>query len=134
MNWQKALLSGLAAGIALSIYEFIMHGLIMANTYIKYPELYDQQQANPLYFLLIAVCITTFSAILLGKTRQCWADGFKGGATYGFFLGMIFFFVRFYDAIIYDGFPYYLAWCQGSINLIGTVIAGGVMGLIYKRG
>ncbi len=133
MNWQKALLAGLAAGVALSFYEFIMHGMIMANTYTKY-SVFDQTQANPLYFLLVAVCMMVFAAILFGKTRQCWADGFKGGATYGFFLGMIFFFVRFYDAIIYDGYPYYLSWCQGSIALIGSMVAGGVMGLIYKRG
>ena len=133
MNWQKAILAGLAAGIAMNISEFVFHAVIMAKTYAKYP-VFSQEQANPLYFVLIAVCISIFAAILFAKTRQCWADGFKGGATYGFFLGMVVFWVRFYDSIIYDGYPYYLAWCQGSINLIVTVIAGAVMGVIYKRG
>ncbi len=132
MDWKKALLAGVAAGIAMSIAEFVMHGLIMGKTYAKYPDLYSQEQANPLYFFVIAVCISIFAAILFGKTRSSWANGPKGGATYGFFLGMVLFFVRFYDSIIYDGFPYYLAWCQGGINLIVMVIAGAVMGAIYK--
>ncbi len=132
MNWQKALLAGLVAGIALSIVEFVMHGMIMGNTYSKYP-VFSQEQGNPLHFVLVAVCIAIFAAILFGKTRQCWADSFQGGATFGFFLGMIFFFVRFYDSIIYEGYPYYLAWCQGGIALIGMVVGGAVMGAIYRR-
>ncbi len=132
MDWKKALLAGLAGGVALSITEFIMHAVIMANTYTKYP-VFTQEEANPLYFVLIAVCIGLFAGILFGKTRQSWADGFKGGATYGFFLGMVLFFVRFYDSLVYEGYPYYLSWCQGGINLIGLVIAGAVLGIIYRR-
>ncbi len=132
MNWQKALIAGVVAGVAMSIAEFVMHALIMGNTYKKYP-VFTQEQANPLHFLLVAVCISVFAAILFGKTRQSWADGFKGGATFGFFFGMPLFFVRFYDAMVYEGYPYYLSWCQGGINLIVVVIAGTVMGAIYRR-
>ena len=133
MNWQKALLAGVVAGIAMSVAEFVMHGMIMANTYSKYP-VFSQEQANPLHFVLVAVCISLFAAILFGKTRRCWADGLQGGATYGLFLGLIVFWVRFYDALVYEGYPYYLSWCQGGINLIVALVAGSVMGLIYKRG
>ena len=133
MNWQKALVAGVAAGIAASIAEFVLHGMIMSSTYMKYPDVFTQEQANPLYFLLVAVCMSIFAAILFGKTRQSWADGFQGGATYGFFLGMVYFWPRFYDAIVYEGYPYYLSWCQGGINLIVAVISGAVMGALYRR-
>ena len=104
----------------------------LANAYSKYP-VFTQEQASPLHFVLVAVFISTFAAILFGKTRRCWADGLPGGATYGLFLGLIFFWVRFYDVLVYEGYPYHLSWCQGGINLIVTVIAGSVMGVIYKR-
>ncbi|MCP3959846.1 MAG: hypothetical protein GY719_18515 [bacterium] len=133
MNWQKAILTGVVGGIALSIVEFVMHVLIMGSTYAKYPDVFTQGDTNPLYFTLVALCISIFAAIFFAKTRQCWADGFKGGATYGFFFGLVAFWVRFYDALIYEGFPYYLSWCQGGIVLINMVIVGGVMGMIYKR-
>ncbi len=133
MNWQRALLAGVAAGVVLWIADFIMHGLIMAETYKKYPEVFTQEQANPFAFLLIAECIGIFAGILFGKTRQSWADSFKGGATFGFFLGMIAFWNRFYDALVVDGYPYYLSWCQGGMALIGAVIGGAVLGAIYRR-
>ena len=133
MDWKKAIIAGVVAGIAMNIAEFIMHAVIMASTYAKYPEVFTQEGDNPIFFTLVALCISISAAILFGKTRQSWADGFKGGATYGFFLGMPFFFVRFYDALVYEGYPYYLSWCQGTINLIVIMIAGGVMGLMYRR-
>ncbi len=133
MNWQKALLAGVVAGIALTISDFVMHGLIMAKTYTKYPNVFTQEQANPLFFLLVALCIAIFAAILFAKTRQCWADGFRGGATYGFFLGMVAFFPPFYSSIVIDGWPYHLSWCHGGINLIGAVIGGAVLGVMYRR-
>ncbi len=133
MDWKKALLAGLAAGVALSISDFILHGLVMANTYTKYPDVFTQEQGNPLHFVLVAICIGLCAGILFGKTRQSWADHFKGGATFGFFLGLIGFWPGFYSAIVIEGWPYYLSWCHGGINLIGAVIGGGVLGVIYRR-
>ena len=134
MNWTKVLIAGIVGGIALNIADFVMHGLIMANTYTKYPEVFTQEQANPLMFALVAICIGIASAILFAKTRTMWAEGWQGGATYGFWLGLIGFFPGFYDSLVIEGFPYYLSWCWGGITLIGFVILGAVMGILYKRG
>ena len=133
MNWQKALLAGLAGGVALSISDFIFHGLVMADTYVKYSEVFSQEPANPLFFVLVAIFIGLGAGILFGKTRRCWADSFQGGATYGFFLGLISFWPSFYSALVIDGWPYYLSWCHGGINLIGSVIGGAVLGAVYRR-
>ena len=46
-------------GIVLSIVELDMHDLIMANTFAKYPNVFAQEQANPVHFLCLAVCIAT---------------------------------------------------------------------------
>ena len=53
MNWTKVLLAGVAGGIALNLTEWVLHGMILANTYTKYP-VFSQEAASPLYFLLIA--------------------------------------------------------------------------------
>lgn len=132
MNWTRAILAGLAAGVAINLADFVQHVIIMANTYKKYPDVFSQTQVNPLYFLAIALCIAIFAAILFAKTRACWAAGIKGGVTYGFWLGMVSFFSSFYYPLVLDGFPYYLAWCWGGINLIDALIGGAVLGLIYK--
>ena len=68
------------------------------------------------------------AALLFARTRGSWAAGWKGGLTFGFFLGLVLFFQRFYDPLVIDGYPYYLSWCQGGINMINSLLAGAVPG------
>lgn len=131
MNWIRVILAGVAGGIVVTIANFVMHGMIMANTYTKYP-VFAREQANPLHFLLVAVCIGIPVAILFAKTRESWAGGILGGGTFGFFLGLVAFFPPFYDSLVIEGFPYYLSWCWGGMNLIGFVVYGLTIGLLYK--
>jgi hypothetical protein len=132
MNWSRILIAGVAAGVALNISDFVMHGLIMGNTYTKY-SVFTQEQASPFLFLVIALCIGIAAAILFAKTRASWAAGAAGGATFGFWLGLVSFFAPFYNSLVFEGFPYYMGWCWGGISLIGAVIGGTVLGLIYKK-
>lgn len=134
MNWGKVLIGGVAAGVATNIVDFVLHGMVMSNTYMGLPEVFSQEQANPLFFLLVSVCMAIAAAMLFAKTRQAWTDGVKGGATFGAFLGLFAFFPSFYSPLVIDGFPYYLAWCQGGIAFIASVVGGSVLGLIIKRG
>lgn len=133
MNWSKALIAGVAGGIALNIVDFVMHGIIMTDVYSRYTDVFAQEQANPLFFLLVAVCLAIAAALLFSKTRACWAHGPKGGTIFGIFLGIFIFFPGFYNPLVIGGFPYYLAWCWGGINFIGMVVLGTVLGLIIKR-
>lgn len=133
MNWKQIVIGGLAAGVALNICEFLLHGFVMASTYAKYPDLFTQEQASPLWFLLVAVCVALVASYLFARTRQLWAAGAAGGAHFGFVLGLFAMLTFFYNPLVYEGYPYYLAWCQGSITLICMIVAGAVLGLIVKR-
>lgn len=133
MNWTKALIAGLVAGIVMWIADFIMHGMILGPTYAKYP-VFTQTQANPVKFLLIAVCIAITIAILFARTRESWKDGVGGGATFGFFVGLVYFFHGFYNPLVLEDFPYYLSWAWGGTYMVDAVVAGIVIALIYKRG
>ena len=133
MNWTKTILAGAVAGFVVSLVNYLLHGVIMAGTYTRYSDVFSQEQASPVWFVLVSIVIGIFFAILFAKTRQCWAAGATGGAIYGFWLGMVAFFSGFYSPLVIDGFPYYLAWCNGGINLIGSVVGGVVVGLMIKR-
>ncbi|MDX1501242.1 MAG: hypothetical protein R3325_02685 [Thermoanaerobaculia bacterium] len=132
MNWSKVLIGGLVAGIALNLTEWVLHGVVMANTYKRYP-VFTQEAASPLWFLLVAICVAIAAAILFAKTRQCWADGAKGGATFGILLGVFAGLTFFYNPLVYEGYPYYLAWCQGSITVVALAIVGVVLGLVIRK-
>lgn len=132
MNWSRVIIAGVVAGIATWIVDFVCHGVILNSTYERYSDVFFLG-SSPLWFLLISVCVGIAAAILFAKSRACWGAGAKGGATYGFWLGLVAFFGPFYSPLVIAGFPYYLSWCQGSINLIDGVVGGVVLGLLYKK-
>jgi hypothetical protein len=133
MNWTRIALAGVAAGIVTWISDFVLHGIVMAPTYRRLSQVYSQTQASPALFLLIAVTLGFMAALLFARTRVSWALGWKGGLTFGLFLGLVLFFQRFYDPLVIDGYPYYLSWCQGGINMIDSLLAGAVIGAISKE-
>jgi len=110
-----------------------MHVLILGNTYMKYAEVFRQDDAGIHYFFFVGIMVAIMAAILFGKTRSAWADGIMGGITFGFFVGLILFFSRFYQSLTLEGFPYYLNWCTGGTALIAFVILGAVLGLMMKK-
>ena len=56
-----------------------------------------------------------------------------GGVTFGFFLGLVAYFTNFYNPLVIEGFPYYLSWCWGAINVISFLVLGAVLGLMMKK-
>lgn len=133
MNWPKTIVAGVAGGIVMTIGDFVMHAIILGNTYRKYPEVFTQEEAGPHYFFLIGIMVAIMAAILFTKTRSVWADGLVGGATFGFYTGLVMFFTQFYAALTIEGFPYFLSWCWGGSSLIAFVILGAVLGLMIKK-
>ena len=134
MNWTRIVLGGLAAGIVTNLVDFVMHGILLADTYKKYSEAFTQVQTNPAKFFAVSVAVSLCAAVLFAKTRSSWAAGWTGGASFGFFLGLAFFFTNFYNPLVIGGFPYYLGWCWGGIGVIGGVIRGAVLGAVIPRG
>jgi len=132
MNWTRIALAGAAAGLVTWIADFVQHGVVMAATYKRLSTVYSQTEVNPAWFLLVSFFICLMAALFFARTRASWAAGWKGGLSFGFFLGLVIFFQRFYDPMVIDGYPYYLAWCQGGISMIDSLLAGAVIGSILK--
>lgn len=132
MNWTKVFVAGVAGGVVANVADFVMHGIIMAGTYEGMPAVFSQEQASPFYFLAISICTAIFFTIVYAKTMGSWGGGVKGGATFGFWMGMVAFFPNFYNALVIADFPYYLSWCWGGMTLISAVIGGAVIGALYK--
>ena len=130
MNWGKILLTGAVGGVVVWLYSFLMHGVIMDATYAA--NSIFRRDANMFSFLLVAACMSTALAMIFAKTRSSWAEGIKGGLTFGAFAGLVGFFAQFYAPLIFNGFPYYLAWCWGGIDLLGWTIFGAVASFIIK--
>lgn len=133
MNWTRIVLGGVVAGIVTNLVDFVMHGILLADTYKKYSEAFSQTEANPAKFFAVSIAVSLGVAILFAKTRATWAAGWKGGATFGLFFGIAHFFTGFYNPLVIAGFPYYLGWCWGGIGVIGGVVRGAVLGAFIPR-
>jgi len=92
MNWTRVVLGGLAAGIVVNIADFVMHGMLLAKTYRRYSEVFAQTPAHPLRYAVVAIAIGLLTALLFARSRGSWAADWKGGATFGFYLGLAGFF------------------------------------------
>ncbi len=132
MNWTRVALAGVAAGVVTWISDFVLHGIVMGPTYQRLSQVYSQTAANPAKFLAVSLVICFTAALLFARSRGSWAAGWKGGLSFGFFLGLVVFFQRFYDPMVIDGYPYYLAWCQGGISMIDSLLAGAILGAVIK--
>jgi hypothetical protein len=128
----KTILGGILGGLAMMLANFVMHGVIMADTYRRYPEVFSQEATNPAWFTLVCVLIGIALAILFARTRGSWAKGLTGGVAFGLLVGIIHFFSNFFDSMVYEGFPYFLAWCHGGMDAIAFTVAGAVLGLVIK--
>lgn len=133
MNWTKIVIAGVVGGIVMNLADYVLHGMILGNTYRKYPDVFTQEAANPLYFFLIAICVGLAAAIFFAKSRKCWPPGVKGGIIFGCLLGLVLFFHPFYSSLVIDGWPYFLSWCQGGSAFIAAVVLGAVLGALYKE-
>lgn len=133
MNWSKIVLAGVVGGIVQTLYNWLMYGVVLGDTHAGYPEVFVQEESGPQWFFVVGIAVAVFAAILFAKTRSSWGEGLGGGAAFGFFLGLVIFFFNFYPSLTIDGFPYYLSWCWGGIDLIGFTLLGAVLGLLYKR-
>ena len=132
MNWNRTILAALAGGVATWLVGFLLHGVIMASTYTKYSEVFSQEQANPLSFLVVEIFIALPAAVLFARTRGSWAAGVGGGVTFGFWLGLVGAFTELFNPIVLEGFPYYLGWCWWGIHLITFVVLGAVLGATVR--
>lgn len=135
MQWSKILMVGLVGGIVNAVYGFLMHGIVMGNSYRKYsPEVFRgaEDEPNMIWFVILPLLIGLVGAVLFAKTRASWQAGPKGGIMFGLWVGLIGLLGNFYSPLIISGYPYYLAWCTGGIIVIGWMIYGAVVAAMYK--
>ena len=113
--------------------SFVLHGLAMASTYMKYPDLFTQEATNPLLFLGVEILIAVPAAVIFTKTRTAWSAGIGGGVTFGFWLGLVGSFAHLFNPLVMKGFPTYLGWYWVGISMIVSVVLGVVFGLMIKK-
>ena len=136
MNWGRAVVAGLVAGIAQNIVNFVMHGLILdtAGTYEGHAAFAQEDDPTVfVWFTAIALVIGVVAALFFASSRQSWQAGPRGGLHFGILLGAVVGFQQFYLTLVINEFPYHVAWIWLAVEIISFGVGGMVLGTMVKR-
>ena len=134
MNWGRAVVAGLVAGIVQNIVNFVLHGLILGGTYEGQAAFVQEEDpAVFAWFTVIALVIGVVAALFFASSRQSWQAGPRGGLHFGILLGAVVGFQQFYLTLVINEFPYHVAWIWLAVEIISFGVGGMVLGAMVKR-
>jgi hypothetical protein len=134
VNVKKLVLAAIAVGIAVNVFDFVVHGLLLGSTYASLPEVFRQENnvgwLVALDFLMALVFVWVYV-----RVRASFAPGATGGAAFGLYAGVLLGFpMQLFAVLMYEGFPYWLSWAWVVHAIAWGVLAGAVAGAVYGRG
>ena len=133
MNVKKFLVSTLAVGVVGNIMDFIVQGNILQGMYLS--KMAIVRQDTWLGWFVLADFVTAFVLVwVYDRVYNSFAPGPAGGASFGFYAGVLFAFPTFIVMhLMLVGFPYSLSWIYTVYGVVFYVISGAVAGATYKK-
>jgi hypothetical protein len=134
MNYGRVVLAGVAGTIAFFATGAIISGKLIAKYYAPYPGVYRSFEGVQNY-IAIGMISTLLAIIVLAAI---YAKGYEGGsgvvegARFGALIGLFVVFAVVADEYVTLNIGRTLALAMAAGRLIGWVIVGVVIGLVYK--
>ena len=131
MNVKKLLLAAVAVGVVVNVLDFVVQGQLLAGYYANIPLF---KREPPIHWLVLGDFVAALVLVAVyDRVRSSFGGGAKGGAVVGLYAGVLVNFPTWIFAhLLWEGFPYGLAWTLTVVGVVWTVIAGAVAGAIYK--
>ncbi|ODN42433.1 hypothetical protein [Piscirickettsia litoralis] len=130
MNCKRFLLSVVAVFIVIFIIDFIVHGFVLQGIYSETATLWRPQAEQKMGFMVLSqfAFAVVFSFIYI---KAYVAKNIATGLRHGVYIGLLLATLQI-GAYAYMPIPFVLAlaWCCSVI--INSVVAGWVIGCIYK--
>jgi hypothetical protein len=131
MDFKKFLTIGIAVSIAANAIDFVVQGKLLGSFYAQAPFRQDMNFAWLIVGDIVAAFVFTWFYLAVAGS---FASGVSGGATMGFYTGVL---VNFPAAIfmhlMIQGIPYYLAWIWIFYGVFWYVCAGAIAGALNKQ-
>lgn len=131
MNAKKFLLAFVVVGVVLNILDMLVQGMLLANMYASV-AIFRKDTPIAWWFVLdfIYALVLVF---VYEKVKGSFAQGVAGGALFGAYAGLLVNFpMMLAMRLFFVDFPYSLGWIWTVYGIIWYVIAGVIIGLIYK--
>lgn len=130
MDFKKCLTIGVVVGIVVTVIDFVVQGRLLAGYYTQAPF---RQDINMAWVVVGDFAAALVFAWVYLAVAGSFAPGITGGATMGFYAGVL---VNFPAAIfmhlMFQGFPYVLSWIWILYGVLWYVCAGAIAGAMNK--
>ncbi len=131
MDFKKCLTIGVVVGIVVNVLDFVVQGNLLASYYSQPPF----RQDNMVAWMVVGDFAAAFVfAWVYLKVAGSFASGPAGGATMGFYAGVLVSFPSgIFMHLMFQGFPYALSWIWIIYSTVWYIIAGAIAGALNKR-
>jgi hypothetical protein len=132
MNVKKVLLTALAVGVVMNIFDFVVQGQLLAGYNGQFSLM---RKDPPIPWLIVGDFVAALVFVwVYSRVASAFPGGPQGGATYGLYAGILVNFPTWIFAyLLIEGFTYGLAWVWTVVGIVWMVVAGAVAGAVYKR-
>jgi hypothetical protein len=135
MSKSKFWIAVLAGGVIANIIDYIFQAQLFTN--IFYSKMTDvmRQDTNILWFVFGDFVQVFVLAWVFNKVGSVFGGGIKGGATCGFYLGVLVSFPTYhFFNLMFKGFSYGLTWASTIYGIAWYVVIGVVLAAMLKKG
>ena len=134
MNLKKLLLATIAVGVVWNVLDFVIQGQVLQGAYYsKLTSLFRSDPPMALFAFGDLVAALVFVWVY-DRVYGSFGGGPRGGATYGFYAGILVNFPTWlFLNLMFVGFPYGLAWVWVIYGILAGVIGGAVAGAMYSK-
>jgi hypothetical protein len=131
MDFKALLKIGIVAGVLMNAFDIIVQGTLMASLYTA--PVFRNPEEEIVYLVLtdfVAAFVFVWIYLKLGSAA---GPGVVGGATFGFYAGVLYAFPMFYAMhLLFKGYTAELAWLNTVYQVIVYVIIGATAGALNK--
>ncbi|GAB4341140.1 MAG: hypothetical protein Kow0037_27520 [Calditrichia bacterium] len=128
---KKAILAVLAVFVSWEVLDFIIHNLILSNTYAATAHLWRPMEEMKMGLMVLVVFLSAIFFVWI--YYKLIPKSLKNGFTYGLLFGMATGISMGYGTYSVQPIPYILAFGWFLGGLVESTIAGLLVGLIIKE-
>ena len=131
MNFKALLKLGIVIGILMNAFDLIVQGVLLAGLYTA--PVFRKPEDEIVYLVLTDFVAAFVFVWLYLKLGSATGSGVAGGATFGFYAGVLYSFPMFYAMhLLFNGYSFELAWINTVYQVLVYAIMGATAGALNK--
>ena len=131
MDFKVLLKLGIVTGVLLNAFDVIVQGLLMAGMYTA--PVFRKPEEEIVYLVLTDFAAAFVFVWVYLKLGSATGPGVAGGATFGFYAGVLYSFPMFYAMhLLFNGYTSELAWVNTAYQIVVYVIIGATAGALTR--